>query len=277
MNTKVEQIVTDRIVAGLKKGNIPWQKPWKAGKNGTVAYPCNAISKRPYSGINAVLLSMDNYTCPFYATYKQISDMGGNVRKGEKSTIIIYWNIIEKKKIVNGLEKTEKIPFLRYHNVFNLEQAENITIPEYTAPELLKSTDIIESYVDGPIIQHGGSDKAYYQPSRDIVVMPHRDTFITEDSYQQVMYHELIHSTGSEKRLNRLELGRKSYAYEELIAEIGSAMLCQMSGISWNVENTQAYINGWIEVLQNDPKLIISAGSKAQKAIDYMIGKEKEE
>ena len=272
MSTKVEQIVTDRIIAGLKKGKIPWSRPWKATADGTVAYPCNAVSKRPYSGINAILLSMDNYTCPFYATYKQIQDRGGNVRKGEKSTIIIYWNILEKKKIVEGVEKTEKIPFLRYHNVFNLEQAENVPIPEYTAPEFLTAGDIIESYKDGPKIQHGGSDRAYYQPSRDIVVMPHKDNFITPDAYLQVLYHELVHSTGHQKRLDRLSTGKKAYAYEELIAEIGSAMLCQRTGTQWDVENSQAYINGWIEVLQNDPKLIISASSKAQKAIDYIAG-----
>jgi antirestriction protein ArdC len=263
---RVEQIVTEKIIEQLKTGVIPWQKPWKVGKDGLPMYACNAISKRPYTGINSLLLNMNNYTCPYYATYKQIQQLGGNVRRGQKSSLIIFYTLVEKEK--DG--KKEKFPILRYYNVFNLEQCENIEIPEYETVPPIASTDIIAEYKNGPMIKHG-SDKACYVPQFDEIHMPLEKDFISHEAYMQTMFHELAHSTGHEKRLNRgLSTEKKSYAYEELIAEITSAMLCQLSGITWNVENTASYIDSWLQALANDYKLIISASSKAHKAMNFM-------
>lgn len=287
-NNDVYQMVTDRVIKGLEKGNIPWSKPWKA----EATLPKSFSSKKPYRGVNVLLLWLDmlenEYSTPFYITFKQANKLGGKVKKGAKSQTVIFWNWIEKNTghtDDEGNPVKESFPILRYYRVFNMEQVEGI---EYDKPrsdnltefeKIEKCEDIINGYEDKPKIKHGGS-RACYSPVQDNIRMPRKETFTAEDGYYATLFHELVHSTGHESRLNRAEVvesdgfGGKAYSREELTAEIGTAFLSEIAAISSErlQENQQAYINSWIKALQNDPKMITLASARAQKAVDYMQG-----
>lgn len=275
---KVEQIVTEKILEAMAQGRIPWQKPWKPGKSvARAGAPMNFVSRKAYKGINPLLLGLAGYNCPFWGTYKQITDAGGQVRKGEKSSMITYFSMIEKRDDDGRL--TKKFPLLRYFNVFNLEQQDGIEIPEIEEVPVLDPQEIVAGYVDGPTVEIVGGDEAFYRPSTDAINMPAEEQFVSREAYLQVMYHELAHSTGHQKRMARDLSGRfgsADYAKEELIAEIASAILCYHTGIEFHVENTAAYLQGWVKVLGDNPRLIIQAASAADKAVDFMRGVKQE-
>jgi len=280
----VYEIITDRIIEGLENGNIAWRKSWKELEN-----PKNFITKKEYKGINTLLLRLNSFKTPYWLTFKQINNLGGKVKKGEHSTIIIYWNIISStKEIINneGIseQKKIKIPMLRYYRVFNLEQTEGIkfdyTINQLTSfQKIKKCEEIIENYKTKPKIEYK-EQKAYYNPKEDYINLPQAESFSSEEEYYSTLFHEAIHSTGNEKRLNRFEgeyknhFGDESYSKEELIAEIGSSFLSGISQIEHKtLQNSTAYIQGWLKVLKGDKKLIIFASAKAQKAVDYILNK----
>lgn len=285
MSNKVYDIITDRIVKQLEAGTVPWSKPWTGS-----AMPTNAISKKPYKGINKLMLG-EQYSNPYWLTYKQALNLGGHVKKGETSTPIIYWMM---RKSTTKTDKTtgDKVtttkeydrPILRYFNVFNIEQCEDLPDDLYNTDKQIvfnpieAADTVINGYPDKPTIEHKGQ-RACYIPSRDIVNMPDKDSFESTESYYSVLFHELIHSTGHESRLNRLSknasFGNEEYSKEELIAELGSSFLRAETGINADnkMEQSAAYIQSWIEALKNDTKMIIQASSKAQKAMDHILNK----
>lgn len=286
-NADIYQAITDRIIEGLKLGRIPWRKTWK----GCGEFPQNFTTKKKYRGANVIVLwfhmMANGFSSPYYLTFKQVQKLKGKVKKGAKSELVIYWQWLERdSETVNpatGKPSKNKIPLLKYYRVFNIEQTEgieyerdNIQLTEFKQIE--NAENFVANYQDKPPVKHGGI-RAYYSPADDYVQMPQPETFDGEAEYYGTLFHELTHSTGHKERLNRDEglagfFGDENYSREELTAEIGTAFICALTGISNDKieENQQAYINGWISKLASDPKMIILASARAQKAIDYMQG-----
>ena len=273
---KVAEIVTERIIAALEKGNIPWKRPWVSG------VPKNLVSKKDYRGVNVFILaacSSDEY----FVTYKQAQALGGSVKKGEKGIPVIFWNFIEQENKETGKKKT--VPFMRYYTVFGASQCEGLKLPEKsTIPNnpIENCEKVIANMPNKPAQVNGSM--AFYTPSKDTVTMPLLSAFKDAASYYATAFHEYIHSTGHKCRLNRegvanlAAFGKEEYSKEELVAELGSAFLCAETGISSEnlIINSAAYVKSWISVLKNDAQFIISASSKARKAAEYILNKKDE-
>lgn len=278
MANNVYQIVTDRIIAELEKGNIPWQKPW----TGTRTEAFNRISKKPYSILNQMLLKHRGE----YATFKQWSELGGHIRKGEKSEIVVFWKLQKYEEENESGEKVEKIiPLLRYYNVFHISQVDGVEPlkEELHEVEPIEEADrIITEYTsrENLIFKECKSNEAYYSPSQDMVVVPMKEQFQVIEEYYSTTFHELTHSTGHKSRLDRFTDGRaaafgsETYSKEELVAEIGAASILNRLGIETekSFRNSAAYVQSWLQVLKNDNKFIVSASSKAEKAVEYIFG-----
>jgi len=279
----VYEIVTDKIVAMLEEGVTPWRKPWK-GSDGA---PCNLVSGKRYQGVNALLLGMagffDGHLSPYWMTYKQAKQKGGNVRKGEKGALVLFFKLLEKDDPNRKPdEKPRFIPLARYYTVFNLDQTEGIDAPEVKDLPIFSPIEtaekIVEDMPNKPELVHGGG-RACYDPKKDIVTLPKPETFISREEYYSTAFHELTHSTGHKSRLDRkfdkvAALGSDDYSKEELIAEMGAGFLCAEAGIeNATLENSASYIQNWINALKADSRLIVQAGSKAQKASNYILGK----
>lgn len=268
MNAVYSQI-TDEIIALLEAGTVPWRRPWK-----TIP-PRNLISDAPYRGINILLLASRGFTDPYWLTYKQAQGLGGNVRKGEKGTRIIYYEFLKSK---TADEDEDGFPMLRTYHVFNAEQCEGIETPPLIIPAADQSLPRCEAVVaampDRPIIRHTGSE-AYYDGYADVVVLPPAATFYAPAEYYATLFHELGHATNHPRRLNRPlpgSFGTPTYAKEELIAELCAAMLCGHTGIApATITNSAAYIASWLSHLRSDPRLLVSAASAAQKAADFIL------
>ncbi|HEX6032896.1 MAG TPA: zincin-like metallopeptidase domain-containing protein, partial [Anaerolineales bacterium] len=267
--------VTDTIIAELEKGAAPWVKRWRAS-----TYAHNAITKRPYTGINTLLLWIEagkrGYENPGWLTYKQAKEAGGHVRKGEKSTLVVFVKPIEKEEEdpeTGEMVKKAKL-ILRDYRVFNVSQCDNL--PEkYTKLEERREVPDPEfdSWIKrtGANVSHGG-DRACYIPSLDAIRMPHRRDFESKEHYSATMLHELGHWTGHESRLNRNLTGRfgeMAYAAEELIAELTAAFLCADMGINGDFR-VAGYIESWLKLLGNDKRAVFTAASGAQKAADLL-------
>jgi antirestriction protein ArdC len=280
-NDFIYDAVNKQILDQLEKGNIPWRMPWKTN------FPVNLISKKEYEGFNWWMLLIEQmvkgYKSNVWATFKQVTDKGGKVKKGEKSTMVIYWKILEiesaTKKDKNGKPKIEKIPLLRYYNVFNLDQTEGIEIKAEDKVQNinLDAENIIEHYKE-QITMKAGGNQAFYSPKEDYIQIPAREQFISDEGFYSTNFHEMVHSTGHKKRLNRFgdnysaHFGSESYSKEELIAEMGSAYLCAKTGIlPQTIENKGAYIQSWLKALKDDKTLLVSAGGKAQKAVEFIL------
>ena len=275
MKTHAYERITDRIIALLSQGTVPWHKPWKA----STGLPRNLITKKPYRGINVFLLLSMSYESPFWLSLRQVNALGGTVRKGEKSCPVVFW----KQMAFEDKESGEKrnVPLLRFHHVFNVAQCDGIksmpAIENVESVAVTKPAEIVAHMPQKPHIKHGMSC-AFYSPHEDIVGMPERGRFDTEEGYYATLFHELIHSTGHHTRLKRLSLGAKSgfgsdpYCKEELIAELGAAFLCGHAEIVERmIDNSAAYLQGWLRQLQNDKTLIVSAAAQAQKACDFVL------
>jgi antirestriction protein ArdC len=281
----IYQAITERFVELLKRGTVPWQKSWLSVQN--------LISQKAYRGINSLLLGSTDYQSPYWASFKQVVDLGGRVKKGEKSTPIIYYKILEKRDEVGNLVIREdgrptRIPFVRWSNVFNLEQTEGITPPNNPKGQVQiqpneKAASIVETAKLCPI--HHTGFAALYSPRDDIIRVPAPATFRSQEDYYHSLYHEMIHASGHLSRLNRegvalpAKFGSEPYCREELVAELGAAFLSNEAGILGQVqfENSAAYLNSWIQKLESDPRLIVSAASQAQRASDFIQGIEHKE
>lgn len=277
----VYAIINDKIIEQLNKGTIPWHKPWHSG-----GLPQNVITKRNYHGINLLLLAMEGYEHNQFITFNQLQDVGGKVKKGEKGHVVVYWKVdkpTSEEQPPNAEEKKKAI--LRYYYVFNISQCENI--PEKYLPtvreivELPTCEAIVTAMPQCPPIQHK-EQSAYYNPKDDFVNMPKKRSFKTDVSYYATLFHELIHSTGHESRLNRktlsqmAEFGSETYSQEELVAEMGACYLQSCAGITPEFQQSAAYIQGWLEKLQNDRLFIFQASSAAQKAVDFILNVQSE-
>ena len=268
--------ITDRIIAQMEQGIIPWQKPWVANSK--------AISHstgKAYSLLNQMLLGRPGE----YLTFKQCQEAGGRVRKGEKSSMVVFWKWIEQEDEETGEKK--EVPFLRYYNVFHIDQCEGITAKhtqETNFPDgadtLATAQDIIYDYLsrEGVKLTHTEGDKAFYRPATDEVVLPIRKQFVSTAEYYSTVFHELTHSTGHPSRLNRLTkpsfFGTEDYSKEELVAEIGASALVNHVGLETDhsLRNNVAYIQNWLTVLKGDKRFIVSASGKAEKAVNLILG-----
>lgn len=285
--------VTDTIVAALEQGTIPWHRPWSAAEQ---SLPVSVSTGKLYRGINPFLLQLagqtKGYASPWWGTFKALQERGGSVRKGEKGTLVVFWKRLvvattPEERAATGKDK-KAIPMLRHYNVFNAEQADGM--PEkYAAQKIDHGPDfdpitaaevIADGYKGGPVVyQHEGGARAFYRPSTDAVHMPARWQFDGAEEYYSTLFHELTHSTGHSSRLNRPTLleshsfGDANYSREELVAEMGAAMLAGVAGIhQTTVPNSAAYVAGWLKALRGDKKLVVSAGGQAQRAADHILG-----
>lgn len=293
----VYDIVQEKILALLDKGEIPWRKPWHGAGSG-LQLPSNYVTKKVYSGLNPFLLLCAGYDCPYWVSYKQAVELGGSVRKGEKGHMVVFWKPLPKtdkvtgKPILNNKGKPEMVFFLRYFTVFNLLQCDGI---EWVRPAPIEKPQgwtaigecesIINNMPNAPTISHGGN-RACYFPALDLVKMPEKENFAQREGYYNTLFHELTHSTGHKSRLARkgvdgeavAAFGSETYGKEELIAEMGAAFLCGFAGISpATLENSVAYLQNWKKAIKGDNKLVVFAASQAQKAADYIMGVKKGE
>jgi antirestriction protein ArdC len=273
------QIITDRIVDMLEAGVRPWEKPWEGGACASRPLRWNGV---PYRGVNTLILWCEaadkGFNNPTWMSYKQATDLGGQVRKGEKSTMIVFYKLMVNED-ANGDEK--KFPLLRYSNVFNVDQIDGLPAKYYKVAEVKKINnskrnkkvdEFFKNY--GVTTKHGGNS-AMYVPSRDEIHMPVFEIFTSADTYYSTLAHENIHSTRHETRLKR-DFGRKNwgdagYAMEELVAEMGAAFLCADLGITPEVREDHAqYIDHWLKVMKGDKRAIFTASTAATAAVEFM-------
>jgi antirestriction protein ArdC len=273
-HSSVYSIVTEQILKQLESGVAPWHRPW------TTHIPKNLVSGRGYRGINVFLLSSSGYGSPYWLTYKQAAERGGHVRKGEHGTKVIFWKIGTREvENADGETDERKSILLRYYTVFNVEQCEGIASPsvEPAVSAIEECERIVKQMPNPPAMEQDG--RAWYRPSTDTVGMPSRNAFNTSEEYYSTLFHELTHSTGHTTRVGREGIeklntfGSESYSKEELIAEMGAAMLCGVAGIERKtLSNSASYLKSWIDVLKSDSRMVVSAASQAQKAADYIQG-----
>lgn len=280
----VYKIVTEKIIAALDEGVVAWRKPW----SGTVwGGQANLNSRRPYTGINQLLLQLlSPYDSPFWVTFNGAKKLGGHVGKGEKSTLVTFAKKARvRDRDAEDPDERKTIYMLRYYRVWNVEQCEGLDEaippePETKFDPVAKAEAIRKDYrskFGGPTMTHGGM--AAFVPKHDSVVVPHRSAFDGAADYYGTAFHEDTHSTGVPNRLHRYELsdpsdrfGGESYSKEELVAEIGSAMLCAVAGLTPNYESSAGYIDHWRSRLNDEPHLIVSAAAAAQRSTDWIQG-----
>jgi antirestriction protein ArdC len=265
----VYEIVTDRILSELEKGRIPWRRPWR-----TEGPAINYLTRKEYRGINRLLLGGGEYL-----TYKQVADLGGTIKKGEKAHIVVFWKMYRKD------EDEDVIPVLRYYNVFSIHQCEGIeskldgVVKTDIAP-ISAAENVFSEYVgrENIGVKHSDPNRAFYQPSDDYINLPDMGQYDCAEEYYSTAFHEAAHSTGHESRLNRIKkaaaFGSASYSKEELVAEISAAYLCEFCGLdaAKTITNSAAYIQGWSSKLKQDPRLAVLAAGAAEKATEFILG-----
>lgn len=289
----VYERVTERITQLLQQGVVPWQKPW----NAHVGPPRNGVSGKYYRGLNVFLLSAAGFESPWWFSPKQVNDLGGHIVKGEKVSWCHFFKPwLPKSDPAEPLETGEvstRRPALiiRAYRVVNLDQIAGpgadrfrekhplVQGPVRNDNEAIAACEqIVAGMPHPPSVRHGGN-RACYWPGADQISMPRRETFVGSEAYYATLFHELTHSTGHVDRLNRKTLVAGApfrspvYTKEELVAEMGAAFLCAEAGIDDpTVENSAAYIGGWLKYLSSDSRALVIAGAQAQKAADYILG-----
>jgi len=266
--------ITSRIITQMEQGLIPWQKPW-IGSNSAISY----ATGKPYSLLNQMLLGEPGE----YLTYKQCTQAGGHVRKGEKARMVVFWKWLQQTDEETG--EVKEIPYLRYYSVFHISQCEGIAPRHINSPENAFTADqtaesIISLYLErsGVSLCHKDISSAFYRPSDDSISLPYRERFKSTAGYYGTAFHELAHSTGHASRLNRINstahFGRTDYSKEELIAEIAASALVNHAGLETtdSFRNNAAYVQNWLQVLKNDKRFIVSASGKAEKAVSLILG-----
>jgi antirestriction protein ArdC len=285
--------VTQKIIADLEQGVRPWQKPWGGNHAGPRIVRPRRHNGEPYNGVNILLLwdaaIEKGYQNPTWMTFVQADEYGAKVRKGEKSSFVVYANKVTKTEIDDKTGDTieKQIPFLRGYHVFNVEQIEGLPEkfllkpePPQTGATTVERLEGVDTFIKhtGAIVRHGG-DRAFYAEGPDYIQMPVIDAFKDSESYYATLAHEASHWTKHEKRLDRdfgrVVWGDEGYAKEELVAEIGSAFLCADLGITPETrEDHAAYIESWLKALKDDKKLIFTAAAHATRAVEYLKAKQ---
>jgi antirestriction protein ArdC len=280
----IYEIVNDIILGHLEKGVVPWRQTW-IGKG----LPRNRLTQHVYRGINRILLNLSDYPTNEFVSFKQVKELGGNIRKGERSHMVIFWKWIEpvKDEEVSIEEDLSRYPYIQYHHVWNIAQCDGIESLEAAAPPaqiepIQQAEQLILGVKDKPEIVWDHQE-AYYDPRKDVINVPQITSFENANAYYSVLFHELVHSTGHEKRLARkgitdtIRFGTLEYSFEELIAEMGACYLLSHCGIvPDNFSNNAAYINGWMKKLKQEKYSFIHASVYAQKALDFLLGNEQQ-
>ena len=280
----IYQQITDRIVEKLEQGIIPWKKPFTSIKK---QYPKNFVSKKMYNGANFFLTLLEGRNTPYWLTFKQAKELGGNVKKGERGMPIVYFQFIEK---VNDEGKKYSFPMVKHSTVFNLEQVEGIEnlfeqeMKDLIVTNTFNNIESCESLINRlseadiiPEVRHSLMENAFYYPSQDYINMPLRDRFSEEQFYYSTLFHEIAHSTGHLSRLARKGITEHykkdspGYAREELVAELSASFICAETGIVKDTEeNTTAYIQLWLQALKNDNKIIYDAMRDSFKVLEHL-------
>jgi len=277
----VYEIVTDKMVAALEAGAVPWQVPWQGGAGWA---PRNLVSGKRYTGVNPFLLSLSGFGSPYWLTFKQAKMLDGSVRKGEKSSIVVFFKMMDGVDKASG--EARKIPILRFYRVFNLDQCDGVRVPAgRDLPEtivndvhpLAAGEAIVSGYRNAPTVVEG-EPQAFYRPGTDVINMPPRVSFNSSEEWYSTLFHEMGHSTAHASRLNRTEsigngFGSHAYGREELIAEMTSAYLCAEAGIVAPFDNSAAYIASWLKTIKSDTRAVVVAAGKASKAADHILGR----
>jgi antirestriction protein ArdC len=283
--------VTQRIIELIEQGTLPWQKPWN-----DYGLARNYATGHIYTGINYILMNNTGHTIPYFMTYKQVQERGGLVKAGSKAHMVVYFTLmfrdenektVEQNEALIRMDKGENmkvLKFIRYFNVFNIEDIENIEFdiktPETKPKErIAKCEEIVANMPNPPHIKVIKANSAYYSVPDDTIHIPKIEQFISKEEYYLTLFHELVHSTGHKKRLARKEIceaigkGSQAYGREELVAEMGASFLCATAHInpSTFINNSAAYLSGWLEVLKVDSKFIFNAAAVAQKAVNYIL------
>lgn len=283
------QAITDQIVAQLEAGVAPWRKPW----NAEFGMPRSLTTGKAYRGINPFLLSLSagarGFTSPFWGTYDALLERGGQVRKGETGTLIMFWKSYPSKTEVDKKGQPKRIFVMRTYKVFNVEQADAVEGKTFRVPVIEARTERTPvAEVDAQLAPYlaqlagisFGGDRACYSPGADTVMVPAIEDHEDVPEFYSTLAHELAHSTGHASRLNRPELtafahfGDDLYSSEELVAEMAAAMVLGLTGVGSpaTLANSAAYLGHWAEVLRGDSRLVIQAAAKAQKAADLILG-----
>ena len=283
MKKNIYQQITQQIIDNLENAGS-WQKLWDTPQ------PVS-LNGHKYRGINYLLLSTAKYSSPVWATFNQVRTNGGTVIKGERSTIVVFWKpFVKETEDSTGETKQDVKFFLRYYSVFNTDQCEFDNLGKDRIKKLTTATEnernerfipaehIIENMPKPPKISLGAHATPCYAPLADEVRMPELKYFYNSNAYYEAFFHELVHSTGHKKRLNRSDdnelSGRENYSKEELVAELGAAYLLTIAGLQYDNENTAAYIKGWLTVLKDNPTWVVWASSRAQKACEFITNSE---
>ena len=279
-NNKVVDVIVEQVLAQLEKGKVPWNCPYKFGR------PRNLVSGKPYRGLNVFLCNLtmqdEGYTDNVWLTFKQAQQRGGTVRKGEKSTVVSFYKS-DMRNVTNnetGADELKRLFMLRYYRVFNIAQCDGVEFTPSEPVEHIESIDQrIKPYMDtlNGYEVRADIETPHYQPSIDTVRMLPDTAYPTPSEYYGVLFHELMHSTGAEHRLKRdLGVMRKgSYSREELVAEMGAALMALETGTEIEPnENHASYIAGWASQLANQRLWIVWAAGKAQRGADLILGNE---
>ncbi|WP_045391704.1 ArdC family protein [Vibrio rotiferianus] len=269
------QEITNQIIEALENGVKPWTCPWDVSCGSGI--PVNYLTKEPYKGMNILLLwskAMEKkYSSNCWLGFGQAKKLGGHVRLGEKGTHITFYSMVEKD--AENEEGKEVFPIMKTHTVFNLDQIEGIDVETVDVPnEPLSRIESADRFIEatGAVIEHRG-ENAFYSPSSDVIVLPDTRRFSCADDLYATSFHEIVHWTSHKSRLDRKlkgKFGDKDYAFEELVAELGSAFLTAEFGISGDVQH-ESYIADWLSVLKNDKRFIFKAASLASKAHLYLL------
>ena len=289
-NENIYQMVTDRIIAEMEKGIIPWQQPWNSGEC-CISY----TTGKAYSWLNQLMLG---FRSGEWLTFNQCKAEGGNIKRGEKGCPIVFWSFNDKKVKTVDEDGNEVVrilrghPFLKYYTVFHIDQCEGIKPKHADKFELFNNDPIeeaekvVNTYFDREECKLTvyKSNRAFYSPSTDTVTVPAMAQYKVREEYYSTLFHEMVHSTGHKTRLDRLvkcaAFGSEDYSREELVAEMGAAMLVAKIGIDCEsaFRNSVGYLQGWLKALKNDNKLIVVAAGKSEAAVNYIInGKQSNE
>ena len=272
----VNKQITEKIIAGLERGEIPWKKPWVAG------FPRNILTGRPYNGINVFLLWNSRFASNWWGTEKQIQKLHGRLKADAEAHFVFFagW----KSRLLANNESGERINstfgFTKLYRVFNADQCEGLKMPhpEGKSEDYARAAAIVNGYQHCRILTT--QDMAAYHPGHDVIYMPPQNCFTSLEEYYVTLFHEMAHSTGHPDRLNRPGFakainGKPGYSKEELVAEMAACFLCAEAAINSDTgfANRVAYIDHWLSVLRKDDKILYRAASQAQKAANYILGR----